>query len=218
MELRAPITFSHHWHHHAKFYASLALGAAALAIALFFHLRMPVAIAADAFFLSFIAAFAVTVPWMSPDKLKARAQVEDEGALVVSLIIFAVIAYCCEAIFMTLNTKPPAGPGWTALSLAGAPLGWLVIQLNETLHYSNLFYAKPGRGQKRQPPLEFPGTEDPGVAEFLYFSMVIGMTAQTSDVGVKSAAMRNAVTLHGFVSFFFNTVLIALAVNAAVSH
>ena len=209
-------TFAHHWDHHAKFYVSLAIGAIAFATSLHLNLRMPVAIGADVFFLSFIAAFAVTVPWMSPEKLKARAQVEDEGAVIVSLIIFAVIAYCCDAIFMTLNAKPPTGAGWTVLSLAGAPLGWLVIQLNETLHYSNLFYAKPGRGQKRA--LEFPGTEEPGVAEFLYFSFVVGMTAQTSDVAVRSAAMRNAVTLHGFVSFLFNTVLIALAVNAAVSH
>ncbi|HEY0106145.1 MAG: DUF1345 domain-containing protein [Rhizomicrobium sp.] len=211
-------TFTHHWHHHAKFYASLAIGVVAFAVSLYLQVRMPVAIAADAFFLSFIIGFAVTVPWMSPEKLQARAQVEDEGAAIVSLIIFAVIAYCCDAIFMTLNAKPSPGAGWTALSLAGAPLGWLVIQLNETLHYSNLFYAKPGRGQKRQPPLEFPGTEEPGVAEFLYFSFVVGMTAQTSDVEVRSASMRNAVTLHGFVSFLFNTVLIALAVNAAVSH
>jgi len=179
---------------------------------------MPVAIGADAFFLSFIVAFAVTVPWMSPEKLQARARIEDEGAIIVSLIIFAVIAYCCDAIFLTLNTKPAAGPGWTVLSLAGPPLGWLVIQLNETLHYSNMFYRKPPRGPKRQPPLEFPGTEEPGVAEFLYFSFVIGMTAQTSDVAVRTAQMRNAVTLHGFISFLFNTVLIALAVNAAVSH
>ncbi len=211
-------TFAHHWHHHAKFYAALAIGVVALAVSLYLHLRMPVAIGADAFFLSFIAAFAVSVPWMSPEKLQARAQVEDEGVAIVSLIIFAVIAYCCDAIFQTLNIKPPAGPVWTALSLAGAPLGWLVIQLNETLHYSNLFYAKQARGQKRQPPLEFPGTEEPGVAEFLYLSMVVGMTAQTSDVAVRSAALRNAVTLHGFVSFVFNTVLIALAVNAAISH
>jgi uncharacterized membrane protein len=43
------------------------------------------------------------------------------------------------------------------------------------------------------------------------------MTAQVSDVQVRTTAMRRAVTGHSVVSFFFNTVLIAMAVNAAVA-
>jgi uncharacterized membrane protein len=43
------------------------------------------------------------------------------------------------------------------------------------------------------------------------------MTAQVSDVQVKQSAMRRAVLLHGVVSFFFNTVFIAMAVNAGVA-
>jgi uncharacterized membrane protein len=53
--------------------------------------------------------------------------------------------------------------------------------------------------------------------DFIYFSLVIGMTAQVSDVQVRTTAMRRAVTGHSVVSFFFNTVLIAMAVNAAVA-
>jgi uncharacterized membrane protein len=207
-----------HWHHHAKFYISLAIGIVALVAALMLKLRLPQAVAADAFFLSFIVAFAITVPWLSPDKLKQRAQIEDEGALVVSLVILAAIVYCCEAIFVALHDKRSASGLWTAVSLAGAPLGWLVIQLNESLHYSRLYYRKQGRDRKKAPPLEFPSMPEPGMAEFLYLSFVIGMTAQTSDVNVHDTQVRNAMTLHSLVSFFFNTVLIALAVNAAVSR
>ena len=43
------------------------------------------------------------------------------------------------------------------------------------------------------------------------------MTAQTSDVAITSTAMRKVNLLHAIVSFFFNTVLVAAAVNAAVS-
>jgi uncharacterized membrane protein len=43
------------------------------------------------------------------------------------------------------------------------------------------------------------------------------MTAQTADTGIASAAMRRAVLLHGIASFFFNTVIVAAAVNVAVS-
>jgi uncharacterized membrane protein len=43
------------------------------------------------------------------------------------------------------------------------------------------------------------------------------MTAQTSDIAITSTGMRKINLLHAIVSFFFNTVLVAAAVNAAVS-
>src|SRR6185312_2161133 len=101
--------------------------------------------------------------------------------------------------------------------LVGAPLGWFVIQLNEAAHYSNLFY----RVEKREPakrPLDFHDGREPGIWEFLYFSFVIGMTMQTSDTNILTTPMRRAVTWHAVVSFFFNTILIAMAVNAVVSR
>ena len=65
--------------------------------------------------------------------------------------------------------------------------------------------------------LDFPGCAAPGPWDFLYFSFVVGMTAQVSDVQVKTSVMRRAVLGHGVISFFFNTVFIAMAENAAVA-
>ena len=65
--------------------------------------------------------------------------------------------------------------------------------------------------------LKFPGTGEPGSWDFLYFSFVVGMTAQVSDVQVLTTQMRRATLKHSIVSFFFNTVLIAMAVNAVVA-
>ena len=66
--------------------------------------------------------------------------------------------------------------------------------------------------------LDFPGTEEPDALDFLYYSLVVGMTAQVSDVQVRTSAMRRFTLAHGVVSFFFNTVLIALAVNVAATY
>ena len=208
--------FSGHWHHHAKLYFAFAFGVVAFGVAWQLKAAIPEAVAADAFGAAFLCAFAVTLPWTDPQKLKQRAQIEDEGALFVSLIILAVVAYSCEAIFVNLNA--PMTPGlWRVVSLAGAPLGWFVIHCNETLHYSNLYYRKLPRGEGHEKPLGFPGTDTPNGWDFFYFSMVVGMTAQTADVEVRGYAMRRAVTIHALVSFLFTTVLIAMAVNAAVS-
>ncbi len=43
------------------------------------------------------------------------------------------------------------------------------------------------------------------------------MTAQVSDVQVLSTKMRRATLGHALVSFFFNTAIIAMAVNAIVA-
>jgi uncharacterized membrane protein len=65
--------------------------------------------------------------------------------------------------------------------------------------------------------LNFPGDEEPDYWDFVYFSFVIGMTSQVSDVAVTTKPIRQIVTAHGIVSFFFNATLLALMVNIAAS-
>ena len=64
--------------------------------------------------------------------------------------------------------------------------------------------------------LKFPGTDQPHAWDFMYYSFVIGMTAQVSDVMVLTTLIRQLTLAQAVISFFFNTVLIALAVNVAV--
>ena len=85
------------------------------------------------------------------------------------------------------------------------------------MHYAHAFWSTQSSGNTRGHGLDFPGTSEPGGYDFLYFSFVIGMTAQTSDVAITSTSMRKINLLHAVVSFFFNTVLVAAAVNGAVS-
>ena len=94
-----------------------------------------------------------------------------------------------------------------------------MLHVIAAFHYAEVYYAPnnlalPKRGKVWS--LSFPNTEEPGVWDFLYFSFVIGMTAQVSDVQVASTQMRKLTLSHGVVSFLFNTVLITLAVNIAV--
>ena len=59
--------------------------------------------------------------------------------------------------------------------------------------------------------------EDADYWDFVYFSFVIGMTAQVSDVGITDKTIRRTATAHGIISFVFNTALVALMVNIAAS-
>src|SRR5207253_10318387 len=81
------------------------------------------------------------------------------------------------------------------------------------LHYAHEFYDETaGRG------MSFPGGDpNPDYWDFVYFSFVIGMTSQVSDVAITSKVIRRTATVHGIVSFLFNAALLALTVNIAAS-
>lgn len=167
--------------------------------------------ACDTFFTTFLLLI-LFVLGRDPKALRERAAYEDEGILFVVLIMLAAIGCCCFSVIEILH-QAHGRFGWPlALALAGAPLGWFTLHVVAAFHYANLFY---GDGGGRS--LAFPGDRDPGAWDFLYYSFVVGMTAQVSDVQVLGTRMRRATLGHGVVSFFFNTVLIAMAVNAVVS-
>lgn len=81
------------------------------------------------------------------------------------------------------------------------------------LHYAHSYYAPDGT----QSPLAFPGTTQPDLWDFLYFACGIGMTAQVADVPVRSSGLRRWVLAHAVGSFFYNAVILALAVNAGLA-
>ena len=121
---------------------------------------------------------------------------------------FASIA----AIVIELGIKPQQTPQ-LVLAVVTIVLSWCAIHTTFALHYAHEYYRGGNVGG-----LAFPGDEkDPDYWDFVYFSFVIGMTAQVSDVGITDKIIRRTATAHGVVSFIFNTALVALMVNIAAS-
>ena len=99
------------------------------------------------------------------------------------------------------------------LAAATIMLSWTFIHTIFALHYAHEFYDADINGG-----LAFPGgAAEPDYWDFVYFSFVIGMTSQVSDVGVTNQQLRRLVAAHGVVSFVFNATLLALTVNIAAS-
>ena len=110
------------------------------------------------------------------------------------------------------------------LGIASVVLGWLCVHTMLAFHYAYEYYGTdtsspkgPDGHRHHVGGLDFPGKEAPDALSFLYFSFVIGMTAQVSDVEVTSNSMRKLVLVHGILAFFFNTVILAAAVNVVVA-
>jgi len=148
-------------------------------------------------------------------RLRERAAEEDESALV--LLLFSGLAAFASlgAIVAELGGLEDADTGQTALcvtlSMATILLSWSFVHTSFALHYAHEFYGE-GRDRKLR-GLRFPGTRNPDYWDFLYFSLVLAMTSQVSDVAIESAAIRRIASLHGVLSFFFNLTVLALTVN-----
>jgi uncharacterized membrane protein len=90
-------------------------------------------------------------------------------------------------------------------------VSWAFVHTIFALHYAHEYYGE--RGDNAIGGLTFPGRQAPDYWDFLYFSLVIAMTSQVSDVVITSKVIRRIVTVHGALAFFFNVAVFALTVN-----
>ena len=150
-------------------------------------------------------------------EIRRRAAGQDEGAVVILVLTVAAALTSLLAIVALLGTSAAGATPRRSVELFLATitivLSWAFIHTMFALHYAHEFYDESGvRG------LAFPGgQEEPDYWDFVYFSLVIGMTSQVSDVGITTKEIRRTVAAHGVVSFFFNAALLALTVNIAAS-
>lgn len=149
--------------------------------------------------------------------IKRRAKVQDDGKTAI-LTLTAVAAFASlAAIFALLGApgSPSQKPTQLFIATSTIVLSWAFTHTTFGLHYAHEFY-----GERSGPAggLEFPGNAtDPDYWDFLYFSFVIGMCAQVSDVTVSARAIRRTVFAHSVIAFVFNAALLALTVNIAAS-
>lgn len=204
-----------HLSRHRWFYLALGCGALAWVVTAMLPFNARLAVTGDCFYLTYLLLVVFVLVRAPAREFRAWIEQEDEGLFLVLLITIAAIVFSLVSIFSLLNASHRAHGLFLILSLASAPLGWLVLHTVSALHYASLYY---GGAEGPDPKgLSFPDTPEPGVWDFLYYSFVVGMTAQVSDVQVLSTRMRRLTMLHGLISFVFNTVLIALAVNTIVA-
>ena len=201
------------WHKHARFFMAFAFGLMLWAGGALTPLDGVVRalIGVNGFFLAYLGLMLVLSLRASADDLRRHAEVDDEGAALILVLAMVAIGISLTAIFMVLN-RANDSLGEALFALAAAPLGWATLHVMAAFRYAHLYYAPdPDAG------LQFPGDGRPGIVDFLSFSFTIGMTAQVSDVVVTTGPMRRVVLVHGVGSFFYNTVILALAVNAALA-
>ncbi|PZX34217.1 conserved membrane hypothetical protein [Cupriavidus phytorum] len=190
---------------------ALLLVAAAAAWALGAEPRIALLIGFDLAALVFLGA---ALPLFRADPAAMRRTAERNDAnraalLTISVLLSLVILFAIG----TLIARPET-PHWidVVLIVTTLVLAWLFANTVFTLHYAHLFYLQSANGD--QGGLEVPGVREPDYWDFLYFSLTLGMTFQTSDVTITGAHMRKVVLGHCVAAFLFNMGILAFTVNA----
>jgi uncharacterized membrane protein len=142
-------------------------------------------------------------------RIRERAAVEDEGAIVLLVLTTAAAIASLAAVLAELGESPTAYQ--VVLGLGTILLSWGFMHTIFALHYAHEFYGEGS--DHRIGGLVFPGDEAPDYWDFLYYSLVVAMTAQVSDVQITSKVIRRLTAAHGVISFFFNVTVLALTVN-----
>lgn len=201
---------------HMRLWISLALGIAAYAVLPgSWKLVTRILIAWDTAVLCYLVAAAAMMARSPVSEIRRHSEAQDEGAFAVTVLTIAAAGASLGAIFAELasvrGTQQGFGP--YALAIVTVILSWTFTHTIFALHYAYEFY---GEGERAN-GLKFPDGGKPDYWDFIYFSFVIGMTFQVSDVAVTNKWIRHSVAVHGALSFFFNTAVVALAVNIAAS-
>lgn len=171
----------------------------------------------DTFCISLIVLSLITFFSITSDQLCIQCSNQDESRIVIFFVVLIASLAGLLAVILIVITKSDDHVArlWELpIAIIGMISSWILVHTIFTFRYAHIFYGtdekdfgKPATG------LDFPGKEEPDYLDFAYFSFVLGMTFQVSDISITSKKLRKIALLHSLISFSFNTVVVALTIN-----
>src|SRR5262249_42744947 len=160
----------------------------------------------------------VTILTTQQRKIRQLAQQQDLSRFLIFLFVVVTSCAALLAVGFLVSEKKNPGRHFTVhlmLTLVTVIVSWTLVHTVYGLRYADAFYGDSDEAElnRHAGGLIFPGNRPPDYFDFAYFSFVIGMTCQVSDVQVTSRNMRRITLLQGILSFGFNTMILALLIN-----
>ena len=184
---------------------------------------MRVALSWDVLVLTYLV-LATTMMWRHDRaRIRARAKAIDISLPEIVAVVALAAAFSLFAVAKVLGEGRGLDAAQRVAPIAiGALtvfLSWSAMHVIYAVHYAHIYYdpAEHDGDESVRGGLDFPGGQEPDYWDFVYFSFVIGMTCQVSDVAVTTRKLRHLVTAQGIIAFFYNTTVVALAVSIAAN-
>lgn len=175
----------------------------------------------DAAALTFIVLMMMMMRRSGVEKIQATAAAQDEGqglTLLLSTLAAAVSVLGIAAeLGIAKADHEPVKALRVGLAFATIAISWFFIHLIFAIHYAHEYYSPETcpdqHGHAERGGLRFPGDEPPDYWDFVHFAVIIGVASQTADIEFTRKPLRRIGTIHGVLSFVFNTVVLALTIN-----
>lgn len=186
------------------------------------ELLLTVSILWVAFSLTFVTISILLFFKLTVSEIEKKANEEDGSRLFVFIsILTSSFASMFTVLLLMISDKMHSHKALSeVISVMGMVVSWALVHTIFTFHYAHMYYFKQKDNKQEAEPLNFPGKNKPDYLDFAYFSFVIGMTFQVSDVEINSRVIRRTALAHGLLSFAFNTFIVALTINliAGLKH
>jgi uncharacterized membrane protein len=152
-------------------------------------------------------------------KIRQLAQQQDLSRFLVFFFVVVTSSAALFAVGFLVSVKRSQSGDYfkvhLLLTLLTVIFSWTLVHTVYGLRYAHAFYGDSDESgvNRHAGGLVFPGERSPDYFDFAYFSFVVGMTCQVSDVQITSRRMRRITLVHSVLSFGFNTMILALLIN-----
>lgn len=171
-----------------------------------------------AFSLSVIVLIWIAFLSSHPREVRKIAKLQDSSRVMLFAFVITASVISLGAVYYLLKSAKAHGNNageHISLAIAAVFVSWWLVHTIFTTRYAHIYYDtdRDDGTPKKGGGLQFPDECEPDYLDFVYFSFVIGMTFQVSDVEISSRQIRRLAWLHGLISFIFNTAIVALSIN-----
>ncbi|MDB5691774.1 MAG: hypothetical protein JWO81_837 [Alphaproteobacteria bacterium] len=160
---------------------------------------------------AFLASCLAFLAPATPERMREEAERNDanrELMLVITSLVMLVVLVTVAAELGSSGAPHLRG----AFVVGTLAITWLFSNTVFALHYAHLYYGSDN-GERHRGGLEFNGAQEPDYGDFLYFSVTLGMTFQTSDVAIVNRRFRRFVTFHCLAAFVYNLGVLAFTIS-----
>jgi uncharacterized membrane protein len=200
-----------------------------LAIAVYFIVEIKnidllthVMIGWDTFSVCMIIMSWITFFVTTSEQIREQARIQDQSKSIIFMLVLvsAIASFLAVLLLLVVKENGHQSHSWRLIiAIAGMIFSWFLIHTIFTLRYAHIYYGDhPSLPDAYRGGLSFPDDATPEYIDFAYFSFVLGMTFQVSDVQITSKRFRRLALWHGLLSFGFNTIMIALTINVIAGY
>ncbi len=205
------------WDAHHRLFISLGIAAIiCLAVPWSWHWATRAVVTWIAYSLSTLVMTWYVLVSADPSEAAREACIQDSSRTTIFIFVVAAAVASVFAVGAELGTAKGLEKTYLAghilFSLLAIFTSWMLVHTVFTLRYAHVYYGTPETDEAHG-GLNFPEEDKPDYLDFAYFSFVIGMCFQTSDVSITSRRLRRLALVHSVISFGFNLAILGLSIN-----